>query len=117
MSLINQIAEADDLKTSTVKVPEWGVDITLQEMSGFQRAEFEQSVASLSDSEDPKDSVRMMALVIVMTAIDGEGNPEFSDADIDILSGKSLKILKKLSSEAMSLSELSDGDVEELAKN
>lgn len=117
MSLIDDIAKADDLKSITVDVDEWGVSITLQEMAGFQRADFEKKVSGFSESGNPHDSIRMMALIIVMTAIDDKGNLAFTEKDIDTLAGKSLSIITKLSQEAMKLSELSEGDVEELAKN
>jgi len=117
MSLIDDIAKANDLATKTIDVPQWGESITLREMSGFHRAVFEQKVSKLNDSKDPKDSVRMMALIIVMTAIGKDGKPAFVDKDIDKLASKNFNILNMLSSEALSLSEMSDGDIEELAGN
>lgn len=117
MSLIDKIIGADDLKTKTIEVKEWGVSITLKEMSGFHRAEFEKKVSKLNDSKDPKDSVRMMALIIVMTAIGESGKPAFTDKDIDSLAEKNFSILNRLSTEALQLSEMTDGDIEELAGN
>lgn len=117
MSLIDKIVGANDLKSKTIKVKEWGVDITLREMSGFHRAEFERKVSKLNDSKDPKDSVRMMALIVVMTAVGESGNPAFTEKDIDSLANKNFNILNMLSSEALKLSEMTDGDIEELAGN
>jgi len=117
MSLIDDIAKADDVKTKTIPVKEWGVDITLREMSGFERAVFEQKVSKLAGSKDSKNSVRMMGLIIVMTAIDEDGKPAFNEKDIDRLGKKNFNILNMLSTEAMNLGKISDGDIKELAGN
>jgi len=117
MSLIQQIQQANDLKKKQVDVPEWGVKITLQEMTGFQRAEFEQEVSKLTDSGDSKDTVRMMALVIVCSAVSDDGSPAFTHNDIDVLAGKSLSVITALSQEAMKLASMTEDDIEELQGN
>ena len=37
-----QILQADDLKTETVEVPEWGGDVLLRELRGRERDAFEE---------------------------------------------------------------------------
>ena len=46
MSLIDKIKAANYLRTVDVEVPEWDTTITLKEMTGIERAQFEEDVKS-----------------------------------------------------------------------
>jgi len=117
MSLADKIAGATDLHTKTIEVPEWDVTLVLREMSGRVRAEFEGRVAELNESGDPVDTVRMLALLVVRCAHDEDGSKVFSDEHIDMLLRKSLSVLKRIADEALALSAMTEGDIEELAGN
>lgn len=117
MSLIDKIKNASDLKTVDVEVPEWDVTITLREMSGLERAKFENDIKGVSESDDSSEMIRSMSLLIVRCAVDKDMKSAFTEEDINILSTKSMAILQLLFNKALEINSLNDGDIDDLEKN
>tara|TARA_R110000824_G_scaffold143063_2_gene310491 strand:+ start:608 stop:955 length:348 start_codon:yes stop_codon:yes gene_type:complete len=115
MSLSKEaILKADDLKTETVEVEEWGGTIILRELKGSERDNFEEG------SLDKKRNVtmaNMRARLVALSAIDDEGKRLFNASDVNALGNKSASALNKCFSVACRLSGITDDDVEELEKN
>ena len=117
MNLAEQISNAQDLKTKKVEVPEWDVTLNFREMSGFQRAEFEQKVSEFGDNDDPKAPLRMMALIIILMSVDDDGNQVFTMDHLDMIADKNFNVVQRVSAAALDLSKLDNDSIEELAGN
>jgi|TARA_R110000824_G_scaffold200835_1_gene384852 hypothetical protein len=108
------ILKADDLKTETVEVPEWGGSVILRELKGSERDHFEEG------SLDKKRNVtmaNMRARLVALSAIDDKGKRLFNANDVNALGNKSATALNKCFAVACRLSGITDDDVEELEKN
>lgn len=119
-----EVLEAPDRETRNVPAPEWGGDgafLTLQSGTGDERDAFERSLmVEKREGKKIKKEVstdRIRTKLLVHAIVDENGNPEFTEADIEALSKKSAKPLSRLFEVAQELWGLSDNDVEELAKN
>jgi hypothetical protein len=69
---------------------------------------------------DDKDTVRNQALMCAAFMVDEEGEALFdmeSQADLDLLMGKSLVVLQRISRAGMRLSRATAGDVEAFKEN
>ena len=118
------ILAAPDLEKREVPVPEWGGDgafVVVRSGTGDERDAFERSLmVEKREGKKVKKEVstdRIRTKLLVLSIVDEEGNPEFTEADIEALSKKSAKPLSRLFEVAQELWGLSDNDVEELAKN
>lgn len=101
---------AVELKTKTVTIPEWGVEIGLREMDAAQRVKF---------GEDAK-KIPALALVrlIISCAFDpATGAAAFEPAHQDALLKKSGAVIDRLATEICDLSGLTDKAATEAEKN
>lgn len=106
------ILGADDRKTKTVDVPEWGGSVTIKTMSGEARDRWEQFILG---SDGTKENIRAQFAAAII--VDENGDQMFSAADVAALGKKSGAALDRIFSAGQELNRLSDEDVEELAKN
>ena len=115
MGLIDRraILDSDDLDRELVRVPEWGGELYIRAMRGYERDAVEASVLQRTG----KDLTNVRARIVCMTAVDSEGKQLFEEGDIEKLGKKSAKVLERLFSVAQRLSGLTGADVEELEKN
>jgi hypothetical protein len=113
----DQIWSADDITFEDVPVPEWGGSVRIRGMSGRERDAFE--AASLVNRKGTQElNVKnIRARLVAACAIDENGQPLFSSADVMRLSEKSAAALTRLFVVAQRLSGMTEDDVEELAGN
>jgi len=118
MTILNkdQILSSDDLPTEVVPVPEWGGEVVIRSLTGVERDEFEAAVMG-SKSGGDIDIRGLKCRLISLTAVDGEGGQMFTNGDIELLGGKSAKVLNRLFEVSQRLSGLTEDDVEELVGN
>jgi len=105
-----------DLKTKAVEVPEWGGKVYLKELSGLERAQFEEETASL-DSDKMEDQLLRIAAVVAHTISDENGNRILLFEDATALASKNFKVLHRLYRQAMALNDMGGDAVEDLGKN
>lgn len=105
----SSILAAPDLPTISVDVPEWGGKVVIKALTAAQRDRFEVSF------ESSKENLR--ARVAVLSIVDAEGKPVFSEQDAAALGAKNSKALDRIFEAASKLNRLSDNDIEELEKN
>ena len=108
-----QILQADDIKTETVDVPEWGGKVTIRMMTGTQRDAFEASIIQGGKTDMQNIRAKLCAAVMV----DGDGKPLFTVHEVNILGSKCAIALDRIFSVAQKMNGLSGADIKELEKN
>jgi len=109
----DQILAANDLGLFKVSVPEWGGDVFVRVMTVGERDAYENEWMRKKDTG--VDDFRTKFLVRCL--VDADGNRLFDNGDVQKLAAKSAKVMNRLWQAAMEHNNLSDSDVEELAKN
>lgn len=105
----DQILNAQDIKTETVDVPEWGGTVIVKAMDGLERDRFEMSL------RDGAENIRgKMALV---TVVGEDGKPMFTAGDLDTLGKKSGAALGRVYDVASRLAGFTKDEQEKLEKN
>lgn len=115
-----QILQADDLKTETVPVPEWGGEVIVRTMIGIDRDEYDKSLISQNEEETEDDKSYLdnaRARLCAFTIIDEADNLVFSEDDIIKLGKKSSLALNRVFDVAKRLNGLGPDDIEDMAKN
>jgi len=114
-----QILKANDLKTETVSVPEWGGDVLVRMMTGTARDKFEEQTFAAGrkkgKAEMSFDNIR--ARLVAAVVVDEAGNMLFTSSDIAELGKKSAAALDRIFSVAQRLNGFTKEDIDELAKN
>ncbi len=112
----DQILKAPDIQTEAVPCPEWGGDVLVQGMTGAQRDIY---TSMLVDQDGkPRANIRNAAAakLIMLCAVDEDGTPLFSEADVAALNAKSAATLERVAEVALRLSGMKK-PVEDQAKN
>lgn len=117
MNTSQAIFKADDRKSESVTVEEWGVSLVIWEMSARQRAEYEDKIRALGDREKSSDLLTSMCTMIASCCFDEKGQKVFSDEDIPRLEEKSMSAVQGLFVKCMELNKMARSDIEELEKN
>ena len=113
----DQIFGADDLKTETVNIPEWGGAVSVRSMTAADRDEYEQSMVNSRGPDEKSNMRNIRARLVVCAVVDEHGKRLFSDVDVEVLGAKSAKAVNRVFKIAARLNALNESDVEELAKN
>jgi hypothetical protein len=106
----DSILKAKDLKTVDVEVKEWGGTVRLQTMTGHDRQEYYRSTAAKDGT--PKN---VMEALIVACAVDADGKPLFTPADLFELSKKSAIAISRVFEAAAELNGLTQKAVDDIA--
>lgn len=108
-----QILAADDRRTITVEVPEWGGSVNIAVMTGTDRESFEREWTNIEAKLLPQYKLKMLRRCLV----DGSGAQQFTDADLDALGNKNACVIDRLFTECMKLNGFQKDAVEEAVKN
>ena len=112
-----QILQADDLKTESVEVVEWGGMVLMRGLTGTERDALEGSMIEIRGKSRQLKLENIRAKLVAMTIVDEAGKRLFSDEDVRELGHKSASALQRVFEVAQRLSGLRAEDVEELVKN
>lgn len=107
------ILQADDRRTQTVEVPEWGGAVIVKTLSGTERDQFEESILAGGKREFKGVRAKLVALSII--GEDGERLFTFEEAEL--LGEKSSLALDRVFGVAQRMSGFTTKDMEELAEN
>ncbi len=115
MALLNRdaILSASDLKKETIAVPEWGGEVIVSCMTGTQRDAWEQSLVANKTTA----LANIRARLLVYALVDDQGNPMFTEKDIDALGKKSAAAIDRCVTVAQRLNRLTNEALEDLGKN
>jgi hypothetical protein len=108
MLTASDILEANDIVVEEVYVSEWGGTVRLQSMSGDEVVEFVEKYG--------QDKNMSAARIVVMCAVDGEGNRLFTDDQIEPLKKKSFSAILKLQKVALRINGMKDDEEESVKK-
>lgn len=111
------ILGANDKKVVYVDCPEWGGEVGIKAMSGTERDTFEQSMYKREGKKIEAVTDNIRARLVCMTAVDGNGDRLFTDAQLKELGEKSAAALDRCFDAAKDLNGMFDGDVEEAKKD
>lgn len=95
---LDSIKGADDIKTRTVAVPEWGGEVLVKSMTGRLRSNLEQKVSSNAAHGD----VKMM--IVTSCCVNEDGSPLFTLADKKWLAEKAAAPLETIFEAACKMS-------------
>lgn len=116
------ILRASALRTEEVKVPEWmdpdsGADVVLvRELRGRERDEWEASLAVQRGKQMVPDVANMRAKLVARSVVGQDGEPLFSQQDVNALGELSAAALDRVFEVASRLSGLNPADLEEMGK-
>lgn len=109
----DQILQADDIKTETVPVPEWGGEVIVRGLTGAERDAWEIAVTT----EEGKRVTNLRAQLVARSVVDENGKKLFTSLDAELLGKKSGKAIDRVYEVAAKLSGIRKEDIDELAKN
>jgi|TARA_B100001964_G_C14186844_1_gene579026 hypothetical protein len=107
-----QILQAQDLKTETITVPEWGGEVIVRTITAKERDAFEKQ---LTQEEGGLENIR--AKFVAATLVDEKNNLLFNEMQINDLGNKSASALDRVFAVGQKLAGLGTKDAEELSKN
>lgn len=111
------ILEADDRKTKTVNVPEWGGDVTIRELSGTDRDALEAAAVIRRGDRVEPNPIGTRARLVAKGLVNEDGSRVFTDAQAMKLSEKNGAVLDRLFDEIVALSGMGAGAVADAEGN
>lgn len=111
------ILSAEDLRTETVEVPEWGGTVMVRELSAKERDEYETSIVSVKGTKLDIDPVNMRAKLVSMGCVDEDGNRLFTLDDAEDLGKKSSTALDRIYDKIQEISGMGEGALEDAGKD
>lgn len=110
----DQIISANDARTESVEVPEWGGTVRVKEMSASARDAFEQSLLGKDRKPSLSDARAKLAAACIC---DENGDLLFSQSDVATLGRKSARALDRVIGVIQRINAMSDVELEESVKN
>lgn len=107
------ILAASDLQTETVPVPEWGGDIIIRTLTASARDLADQVLKGADDEGNGLQAARFIAAC----AVDEQGQPLFTEADITQLAGKANHVITRVFRACLRVNGIGKGAVETARKN
>jgi hypothetical protein len=115
VSIRDQILSAKDSHSELVEIPEWGVTVQIQSMSGAARAVLMQEAMQTGGNIN---MAKVYPDLIIQTCLDPEtGEPVFTEDDREAILSKNGAILDRLAEVATRLSGFNDSAVDDAGKD
>lgn len=112
-----QIIAAKDLQTRVLNVPEWGGDVHIAQLSGAERAEYEERCHKLYSSNSANEQFESVALFCAYVLRGDDGSRLFDEGDVAALLKKSQTAIERVFNAGLELNAMRQGDVEAIEKN
>lgn len=119
MALLSKddVWQADDSKFEDVPVPEWGGEIRLRGLSGFERDQFEAKSMIKVKGNKEVNHRNLRARLVAACAVNEDGSLMFDTGDVLHLGQKSAVALERLFDVARRLSGMTTADVKEMEED
>lgn len=116
---ITDILNVQDIKNQTVEIPEWGGQVTIQQMTAEARDQYEFSLLEKNGEGDYENTLcNARAKLVAACVLGPDGKRMFTtDQHIKALGSKSGRVLDRLFEACQKLNAITDGDIEEMAGN
>lgn len=111
------ILKADDLKVEKVFIPEWDGFVYVRSLTGAERDAWEAEGYLSKNEKGQPNLYNLRARLVVLCAVDAEGNRLFTKEQAEALGEKNAGALDKIYERAQRLNALRDEDIEDLAGN
>jgi hypothetical protein len=111
------ILAAQDLRTETVPVPEWGGEVRVRLLTAAEREEITSIWTTHAAADDATKSTLTRDTMLLRCTVDDAGQRLFDDADLPALKQKSAQAIARVIEAAMVLNAMASGAVEDAAKN
>jgi hypothetical protein len=98
------ILNADDRKTKTITVPEWGGDVIVRELTGDERDSYEAAMTVQKGDRLEPNPIGTRARLVVRSLVGEDGARLFADNQAGALGQKSGGVLDRLWDEIAALS-------------
>lgn len=92
----NEILTAADLTLEAVEVPEWGGRVYVRPLTAGERDAFDASIYVVEGGTVRVRFEQRRARLAAWTLVTSDGQRLFSDADVDVLAGKSAAALERV---------------------
>jgi len=112
----DDILNADDSQKEQVHVKQWGGDVFVRVMTGENRDHFEEECRRRTGT-GTINYEGMKALLIVLTVVDEDSKPLFTEDDIAELNKKNGAAIDFLFQEALRVNAIGQQQLEEIAGN
>ena len=112
-----QILKAEDLPREKVDVPEWGGEVYVRALRGWERDAIEESCVQRDGKKTKMSLTNLRAKICAASMCDENGTQIFTQDAAVTLGQKSSAALDRVFAVAQRLSGMSDDDVEELVGN
>lgn len=112
-----QIFDAEDRTYDVVDCPEWGGEVRLRSITGRQRDEFEAGLVQQRGNDRKLNMSNARAKLIVLCAVDENGQLLFTADDIRRLGSKNAKPLDRLFDACQALAGLTEDDLKDMTEN
>ena len=107
-----QIISAEDVKTVDVSVPEWGGVARVRNLSALERERF------IRDTQKKELDLSQTKIAwVARCLIDDNGNPLFSESEVELLGAKSARALDRVVDAIESINALTAESLDEIEKN
>ncbi len=110
----DDILNCNDLRREKLTIKEWGGDIYIRQLTAKEQDMLERESLKKGGSANIEN---MRARFAVMCVVDKNGKNLFSEEDIPKLTLKAGAVLNKIIEKASELNNISEKDLEEIAKN
>jgi hypothetical protein len=111
------IFDADDRSFDVVPVPEWGGEVRIRSITGRQRDQYESSLMDDRGNDRKLNLRNARAKLIVLCAVDENGQALFTADDVNRLGSKNAKPVDRLFDACKKIAGLTDEDVDGLVQD
>lgn len=114
----DEFLQAQDTKKEKVYVPQLNGSVYVQGLTAADRDIWEDYMLSIRDASPlHKKKGKARALLVALSTVDEAGNKLFTLEDIEAIGQKSSLAIDRICKVAQRLSFVTEGDIEEAAKN
>lgn len=119
MNLKGLILAKDDRKYESLYVPEWGLTVCMQSLTGEERERWQEGNRDMSDPRNPKIVTKDFEIrLVIVSMVDPETKERvFGAGDVDMLRQKNGAAINRCFALAQKLGGIGEKEVEELTKN
>ena len=115
MTIRERVLAATDWDTSEIEAGAWGT-LTIRSFSAREKLELADTLGDNGELSNT-DAAKFYCRLIVLSVIDADSNPAFTESDVDDLLGKNWNTIEKVSNAVREFNGMAKDSIEGTAKN